>query len=221
MTQTLKKIATTTALTAALLTMPAAITADGCTTQYGGSQYGTDCPPTDVVINKEVKHPVNRTYVENLGTSDVLYAPENEVQYRLTVKNAGNQDLTDVLVTDILPPYLSYTGGGPSGTTYNAADRTITFTIAELKAGETKTFELDAQVDSEAAFPSGHSVFCVVNTARVEKNGYSDEDTAQICIQADVLGASTLPVAGAADMLMLIPFGTIGGAGIALLKKRK
>lgn len=214
-------VLTAVAAGALAFTLAAPVAADGCTTQYGGNQYGSDCPPQDLIVNKDVKHPVTRTYVENLGTADVLFAPTNEVIYRLTVRNTGDTTLGEVKVTDVLPPYLSYVSGGPSGTTYNPDDRTVTFMLKDLKADESRTFELKAKIVEASAFPSGRSVFCVVNTARVESGERRDEDTSQICIEANVLGTTSLPEAGFRDILMIVPFAALGFFGFTLLQGKK
>lgn len=199
--------------------------AEGCTTQYGGSQYGTDCPPNEIVVNKEVSKPnadkgADVVYVENLSSSDSTFVPGDEVRFRITVSNKANKDFTNVKVTDVFPPYVSYQSGGPSGTSYDPATRTLVFTIDKLAQGENRTFVVVGKVSEANAFPSGKNTFCVNNVAKVEADDRKDDDTAQLCIQSNVLGTTTLPKAGFQDLLYLIPFAGTGLAGIALLKKR-
>lgn len=198
--------------------------ADGCTTQYGGGQYGTNCPPTEIVVNKEVGKPADKggdvVFVENLSSSDPTFVPGNEVRFRITVTNKSNRDFTNVKVTDVFPPYVSYVSGGPSGTSYDPATRTLVFTIDKLTPNENRTFVIVGKVAEANAFPSGKNTFCVNNVAKIEVDDRRGEDTAQLCIQSNVLGATTLPKAGFEDLLYLIPFAATGFTGIALLKKR-
>jgi hypothetical protein len=63
----------------------------------------------------------------------------------------------------------------------------------------------------------------VVNTGKVASGDRNDEDTAQVCIKTpDVKGASTssLPKAGANDLLVMIPFALLGIAGLGLATKK-
>lgn len=213
-----KAALTVTALTIAVLGAKfQPVLADGCQNQYGGY---TNCPPTDLVINKEVYEPIKKTWTENMGTADAMFAPGNEVKYKLTIKNNSGQTFNPVEIKDIFPPYVSYVSGGPSGTSYDPATRTLNFKLENMIAGETRTFEITAKVAETKDFPAGRSTFCVVNTGQAKALDRFDEDTAQMCIKTDVLGTSTLPKAGFQDMLMLVPFATLGFTGIALLKKR-
>lgn len=199
---------------------------DNCVTQYGGSQYGTTCNPNDLVINKEVQKigvndNGNPVYVENLSTVDQQITAGAYMTFRLTIKNNSNQTFNTVEVKDIFPPYMNYVSGGPSGTIYDAETKTMTTKLYDLKAGESRTLILSAQVVEDKNFPSGKSVFCVVNTAQVKSDNRFDEDTAQVCIKTpDVKGVTTLPKAGFNDILMFIPFALLGIAGLGLATKK-
>ncbi len=199
---------------------------DNCVTQYGGSQYGTQCNPNDLVINKEVQKigandNGNPVYVENLSTVDQQITADAYMTFRLTIKNNSNQTFSTVEVKDMFPPYMKYVSGGPSGTVYDAETRTMTTKLYDLKAGESRSLILSAQVVEEKNFPAGKSVFCVVNTAQVKSDNRFDEDTAQVCIKTpDVKGVTTLPKAGLNDLLMFIPFALLGIAGVGLATKK-
>jgi uncharacterized repeat protein (TIGR01451 family) len=201
--------------------------ADGnCVTQYGGSQYGTNCNPNDLVINKEVQKigvqslDGSPVYIENLSVSDTLPVPGNFMTFRLTVKNNSGQTFDPVTVKDVFPPYLSYVSGGPSGTVYDPATRTMTVTLNNLIAGETRQLVIVAKVADASAFPTGQSTFCVVNTAQVSSLNRFDQDTAQICLNAKGTAKATLPKAGVNDLLMVVPFALIGLAGMGLATKK-
>ncbi len=190
--------------------------AQSCTTQYGGT---TTCTPTDLTINKEVKNPITSLFVENLSTTDATFSPGSEILYRLTVKNGSGETFNPVTVRDVFPDFVSFLAG-PG--TYDKTNRTLTFSLENLIAGQTKSVEILAKVDAKNAFPSGKSFFCVVNSATVtapaRPNG--DSDTAQACIQTEVLGAKTLPVAGFDDLLLLLPFAGMGLGGLAMFRRK-
>lgn len=189
------------------------VMAQTCTTQYGGV---TTCVPADLVISKEVKNPITSAFVGNLSTTDATFSPGSEVHFRLTIKNTSGQTFNPVTVKDIFPDFLTFEAG-PG--TYDASNRTLTFELDNVIAGETRTVELLAKVRDSSAFPTGRSFFCVVNTGRAQALDRTSEATSQLCIQTQVLGVTTLPAAGFEDVLVLIPFLTLGGIGVLLARK--
>ncbi len=197
-----------------LLAFAPAVQADTCTTQYGGT---TTCTPSDLTINKQVYNPVTKVYVENLTTTDPTFTPGNEVSYRLIVKN-GSGETFQANIKDILPPYMEFVSG-PG--TYNKESRVLEFKMENLIAGETRTVDLIAKVVNADKFPSGKSLFCVVNIAEVRALNRFDSDSAQACLQNGPVTVSTLPVAGYTDMMLLLPFAGVGLAGFSILKGKK
>lgn len=195
-----------------LFVRPAA--AETCTTQYGGV---TTCVPTDLTINKQVKNPVTNLFVENLSTTDPAFSPSGEVHFKLTIKNGSNLNFSSVTVKDVLPAYLSFEAG-PG--TYNASTKTLTFALENLLAGESRSVELLGKVDPATSFPTSKQFVCVVNEGKVTVDTLSDKDTAQLCIQTQVLGVTTLPAAGFDDLVVLLPFIGTGLGGLALIRKK-
>ncbi len=183
--------------------------ANVCTTQYGGE---TTCVPSDLTINKQVRNEVSGNFVENLTASDPTFAVGSDVLYKLIIKNTSGETFHPVTVKDVLPGYLTFISG-PG--TYNKDTHTLTFTLENLIAGETRTVEILAQVIN-----TDKSVVCFTNYAEVRALNRFDSDTAQACLQTNVLGATTLPVAGFNDLVLLLPFAGVGLAAFALLKKR-
>ncbi len=199
------------------LALATPVNADMCTTQYG--QYGnsTNCQPSDLTINKQVRNPITNGFVENLSSTDPTFSPGSDVLYRLTIKNSSGETFNPVTVKDTLPAYLTFVAG-PG--TYDSATKTLTFTLENVIAGETRTVDIMARVVDTNQFPAGKTFVCVNNYAEVRALNRFDSDTAQSCIQTSVLGATTLPVAGFNDMLLLLPFAGVGLTGFALLRKR-
>lgn len=187
--------------------------ADTCTTQYGG---GTTCQPSDLIITKQVQNPVTGDFVANLS-ADRPFSPGAQVLFTLIIKNTSGQTFDPVTVKDVLPQYLSFVSG-PG--TYDAASRTLTFTERNLIAGETRTEQVMAKI---ADTVPGNTFVCENNyaEARADIVGRFDSATSQFCIQTNVLGATTLPVAGYNDLVLLVPFAGLGLAGIALLKTKR
>jgi len=200
-------------LFAALAAAPSRVMAQSCTTQYGGS---TTCVSTDLTINKQVKNPATGNFVENLGASDPTFSVNGEAHFRLIIKNNSNQTFSTVTVKDIFPKELTFEAG-PG--TFDKETNTLTFPLDNLNAGESRTVELLATVDPNKV-NKDRSISCVVNTAQVNAQNRSDQDTAQLCIQMNILGATTLPIAGFNDFALLLPFAGLGLTGLVLLAKR-
>lgn len=186
--------------------------AQTCTTQYGGT---TTCVASDLTINKQVKHPTSGVFVENLGVSDTPFGPGSDVLFRLTIRNGSGETFNPVTVKDVLPEHLTFVSG-PG--TYDSSTRTLTFTLTNLIAGETRTQEIMAKVVS--TLPQDKSMICEQNYAEVSALNRKDNDTSQVCMASKVLGSTTLPVAGFDDLLLILPFVGTAIGGLAMLRKK-
>lgn len=185
--------------------------ADGCTNQYGGS---VECPSTNIVINKKVRYPTNTNlFVENLTSNDPAYSPKDEVEYDVAVTNTSNVNFATVTVIDIFPQYVTFLSGPGR---YEAAANKLTYEISDLKAGTTVHNRMLVKVKDASAI--GADIRCdIVNTVTATgPGGQSDQDTSALCVQTKVLGATTLPVAGFEDNMIMTTFATIGGMGVLL-----
>jgi len=162
-----------------------------CEPVYGGGErcWGTG----EILIDKTVKNPETGNFVDNLGVNDPKFAPGQEVLYRLEVKNTGQGTFSRVTVKDIFPSYLDFSWG-PLG--WNSDTRTLQFDIYDLKAGESRQYEVMAKVFDKERLPDDRNLICVVNTGSVEADGKTDSDQAQICFEKKVLGVEVLPPTG-------------------------
>jgi uncharacterized repeat protein (TIGR01451 family) len=195
------------------------VSADMCTTQYGGSQT---CQPSDLTINKQVEDPITKVFVENLTTTDPTFAPGSEIDYRLIVTNSSGETFNPVNVKDTLPAYVTgFIGGQPGTFSFDTTNHILTFQLANLIAGETRSFDLRFRIVDASQFPAGKSLFCVSNVAEVSALNRFDSDSAQACLQNGMVSASTLPVAGYDDLMLLLPAAGVALGGIALLRKSK
>ena len=189
-----------------------------CTT----TSYGTICDqPKDLTIDKEVKNPITNLFVENLGSTDPTFSPGATITFKLIIKNTSGETYSSVKVVDQLPDYLTYTGSTIDGD-YDAGKRRLVIMLGKLAAGETKEIEITAKVADKSAF-TDNDFFCASNYATVTstERPYGDNNTAEFCMTTRVAGAATLPVAGFNDLATMIPFLSLGGIGLALLKKKK
>ena len=196
------------------------VSADMCTTPYGGTET---CKESDLTVNKQVKNPTTNIYVENLTTTDPTFVPGSEIDYRLIITNSSGETFSPVNVKDTLPPYVTeFIGGTPGVFSFDETNHVLTFQLANFYAGETRSFDLRFRVTSANNFPAGKSLFCVTNVAEVHAINRNDSDSAQACLQnGNVAGVTTLPVAGFNDFSLLVPFAGVALGGFALLKGKK
>ena len=87
------------------------------------------------------------------------------------VDDRGAAQAADVTVTDVLPKGVNYVEGSADGAAYDAATRTLTWSLGEQAAGATGTLSFDVKVSADAAV-----VDDIANTATV-KVGENESQT--------------------------------------------
>ena len=80
-----------------------------------------------------------------------------------SVDDRGTAQAADVTVTDVLPKGVNYVEGSADGAAYDAATRTLTWSLGQQNAGATGTLSFDVIVSADAA-----TVDDIANTAKVE-----------------------------------------------------
>ena len=88
-----------------------------------------------------------------------------------SVDDKGAAQAADVTVTDVLPKGVDYVEGSAGNATYDAATRTLIWSLGEQAAGATGTLSFDVKVSAEAAM-----VDDISNTATV-KVGENESQT--------------------------------------------
>ena len=88
-----------------------------------------------------------------------------------SVDDRGAAQAADVTVIDVLPKGVNYVEGSADGAAYDAATRTLTWSLGEQAAGATGTLSFDVKVSAEAAV-----VDDIANTATV-KVGENESQT--------------------------------------------
>lgn len=209
--------------TAKFIAITSLLASMGATSVFADSYgNGGETPKNDITINKEVKNPVTNGFVENLGSADPKFSPTGDVTFRFTIKNSSGETFNPVELTDQLPEFLTYVSSSVPAT-YDAGLRKVTMKLENMIAGETRTVEMVAKIADKNAFKSNRTVYCVSNYAKVtapSRPPSGDDDTADFCIQTQVAGVENLPVAGVNDLMALIPFLSLGGVGVAMLRNR-
>jgi len=193
--------------------------------QYG--QYGGETPSYSILIDKMVGKPTQTkggsqtvTYVDNLSPSDPRFSPNQQIWFKVKVKNTSTQNLTAIQVTDYVPSYLMPIEGPGK---WNPDNRTISWNAGDFAVDEEKVYYIKMQVFDQSLLPSDKGLFCVVNKVEAKKDNVAyDDDTAQLCIEKQVVGAKTVPQAGPEYGMILLTLNLLGmGFGIKLKKTNK
>lgn len=192
--------------------------------QYG--QYGGSLPSKTILIEKMVGKPTQTKgqtdqldYVDNLSPSDPRFAPDQEIVFRLKVKNTSDVTLTSVEIKDFVPDFLTPVSVPGS---FDAASRTITFNAGDFAVGEEKSYFLTLKISSQNQMPADKGTICEINKAQASTNEVFDEDSSQFCIEKQVVGVQNVPSSGPefGFALMGLELGLLG-IGITLKKRAK
>jgi len=176
------------------------------------ADYNNPSSGLQIVVNKEIKSPLDPNWHDNLG-SDNAFAANDFIEFRIIVKNTGNSDLTNIQLSDQLPPYIvSIFDPG----VYNSSNQTIKWSIDRLTPGEENNFLIKTEVREPFELPNSGTFCNIFNTIYVtDDQNVNDSDSAQFCINPKVLGAK-LPetgsplVTGALIATSLLGLGFVG-----------
>lgn len=205
--------------------------------QYG--QYGSPAPSYSILIDKMVQqYPVSASnqskggiatngnvdcskvgYVDNLVPADLQsrYKANQYVCFKLRVKNTSNVVFSNVTVKDTLPVYVNAVEGPGS---FDATNKVITFDAGSFGPDQEKVFYIKAQLVSSNLMPADKGLFCMINKAQVYAGSAYDDDTAQLCVEKEVVNVTAAPSAGPEMGLALMGLqSAMLGAGVYLKKK--
>jgi len=189
-----------------LLTKPT-LSAVRCESQYGGNEV---CVKTaELQLDKQVWNKNSSSFVDNLGLTTYKFTSEEEVIFKLKIKNVGDKKIDTVYVKDTLPNYLEHTSGD------------LEFEIKDLEVNQTKEHEIKAKVVKKDKLPDNQNIICVINSAEAWSGDEKDSDTAQICIEKKVLGITTTPPTGPNHWQIILSIALISSIiGLYLLKSK-
>lgn len=198
------------------------VQADGI---YGNQASGS--PTAALLVDKTVSRG-NTTkggimeYVDNFSASDARFSATDRVYFQIRVKNTSNTVLKNVQMQDILPEYIDAIEGPGD---YNATNRIIAWSYSELRPGEERTEKLILQIKPQAQLPSDRGTFCVNNKAVGKSGDYSDEDSAQFCIEKLISmtqsGVPTQSPKAGAEFGLIFGALNIAGLGAGIYVRRR
>lgn len=172
-----------------------------CESNYGGGETCTY--EKDFSIEKKVRIVGDSDWEDKVTGVKV----GDTVEFRIKIKNTGEVESDSMEMKDSLPDELNKTGG--SG---------LTEEWDNFEPGETKTFTIEAKINSDEFDRTGDFEKCVVNEAKVYQDDKSQgSDTATVCYGSGEI--TELPKTGATSTTVLAVLGTaLIGLGLFLLK---
>lgn len=157
-----------------------------CQPIYGGGQ--TCVQVGNIVINKQVQHPKTNDFVDNLSVNDPKFAPEQLVNFKITVVNTGSTMISSVNIQDLFPQFVNFAAGAGS---FDSNAKKFSFSIQNLNPGEQRTFVISGKIVANDQLPSDKAIVCVVNQVTASSDSQRSQDNAEFCIQRDLVAAPT------------------------------
>ena len=150
-----------------------------CQPIYGGGE--TCVQVGNISINKTVQNPTTGSFVDNLSVNDPKYSPTSTVNFQITVTNTGSGNISSTTVKDTFPNYVTFVSGPGS---FDSNSKVLTFTVGNLAAGASQTFNVSAKVADQNSLPADQGVTCVVNQVNATSNdNQQSSDNSQFCIE--------------------------------------
>lgn len=219
----LSKIVITTGLVLSVFFVAGKVNASGCTPLYGG---GVTCPRRgEILIDKQVRRADKDIFVDNLTEFDTKFSAEQEVVFRILVKNTGDDTIDEIQVKDIMPDFVTFISGPGNFDKNESKNGTLTFYINNLAPSETREYWIYGKIFATNDLPE--SVICKLqNRAQARASGDRfDEDVAELCSEKVGITKGGVPIKeipktgfeGA--LLTLASLSSILGAGFVLRRK--
>ncbi len=193
-----------------------------CHTVYGGGEV---CETGDLSLDKKVYNPEANEYWDNIDSKDFVFAPGQEVQFSLRVKNISKITVDSAKINDDfdrLDDYMVFVSSERGDYRAEVTDHKVKFDLGGLKPDEEVTVYFVARFKKAEELPAGTT--CLTNAAHVysHQDGVSDSDFASFCVnnETDKIVTAKTPDTGF-DLQSILTMQAIGFAGLSLLALRK
>ncbi len=156
------------------------------------------------IANFSVQKTVRNLSDGTVFTDSVAADPAEVLIFRISIK-AEQENLSDVVIKDTLPPGLTYRGELKIDNVLASGNILTGLNIDNLKAGEERVITFRADVAGSASFAFGQTE--LTNTVSVSSGDVSHSDTAKVIVlKTAVAGAATAIVAGFTDNIFFDSF---------------
>ncbi len=121
--------------------------------------------------------------------SDVVYTGDS-LHYFIDVSNIGGSDLSNIIVTDPLPPNTTYVANSCSPLPCSQSGGVVQWDLASLAAGTSVTLDFFVTVGSGAANTN------LVNTAQAVSGSFSDSDSVTVPVEPGCVPLDAITISG-------------------------
>jgi len=178
----------------------------------------TDFTDVETITVQTVDLSINSVFTAPVSGNSVTVSEGQRVAYQVTVASSPASDITanNVVVTDVLPPGLTYDAGSASVTagsvTYNSGTRTLTWSGFNLAVGGNATLTYTATVNAGVVGTHGNGPFynnVSVTSAAVDDTPANNSDTnnqvnyidlIDLALENWIVPMSTAPTTGTVSM---------------------
>ncbi len=210
--------------TAFLLVTFNVASARDCHTVYGGGEV---CENGDLSLDKKIFNPKANEYWDNIAASSYTFAPEQEVKFRLRIKNVSDVKTNKVrLIDDFarLVDYMFYLGADGKEYPVEFKDNELKFIIDTVDPDEEITVYFTARFKGKNELPAGTT--CITNKAKVysRPDDVSDSDYASFCVKSDgaaIITESTPDTGFDLSTVLILEAVALAGVGAFALGKSK
>ncbi len=207
------------------LLLAGTVVADGnCTPLYGG---GVTCPKRgEMIIDKQVKNPLDGNFVDNITEFDTksYFEPQEEVVFRIFVRNTGGDTIDEIKVTDIWPEFITFVSGPGEYKKDEGRNGTLTFYVNNLASGESREYWVYGKAFDTGNLPE--PLICKIQNrgqVRASEDRFN-EDTSEFCIERGgkkvIPPIKEIPKTGAGvQIVSFAALSSVLGAGFVLRRK--
>ncbi len=140
-----------------------------------------------IIVDKKVRPINDDTFYDNIDPGKKTFIDGEQLEFKITVKNTGEQILYNIEVKDILPQYLTllfFPG------VYNKTDNNLVTKIDQLNPGESKDFYIRANISSVPKSTVEGKKWQQINKATATTDSISDSDQSQYFISGKLIPAT-------------------------------
>lgn len=202
--------------------MGQAVQAKECRSVYGGGEV---CEYGDLSIDKQVLNPDKNEYWDHINSSDYVFTANQEVTFKIRVKNTSDIKIDHIGLRDFMPSYLTYVRSDRQAN-WLSDQKKAEWTIDDLDPGETETFYITFKVMDKDQIPSGYTELS--NRTEAQKdNGNTKSDNSNFWIAKDkpvspkVLGAKMPDTGVDVPTVVALELLVLGGLGMGYVLKAK
>jgi uncharacterized repeat protein (TIGR01451 family) len=158
----------------------------------GAQYYSQNDLKKIVTIDKKIRLMKENILFDNIPSSKYTFVDGDTIEFEIVVTNAGNEDLTGMTFSDVLPQYLSLVFS-PGSVDKNS--NTINWDLEKLLPGQSKTYVIRAKISGVESI--GVTAMKLTNKVNVVSGNVNDKDNASYYVAKKMVpttGDDSLPV---------------------------